>query len=115
MERCDKWQLVKVGFEQATLWLEDKGQVLGQQLKVRLLASDLSISLDPAPQSTMLNRLEGRINAIQRDAYSVSALVKVDVGNIELVARVTRKSIDDLFLMVGMPIFLHVKSVAILA
>ncbi len=115
MERCDKWQLVKVGFEQATLWLEDKGQVLGQQLKVRLLASDLSISLDPAPQSTMLNRLEGRINAIQRDSCSASALVKVDVGNIELVARVTRKSIDDLFLMVGMPIFLHVKSVAILA
>ena len=114
LERNEKWQLIKVGFDHSYLWLEDKGQELGQQLKVRLLASDLSISLDPAPQSTMLNRLAGRINSIQRDSSSASVLVKIDVGNKELVARVTRKSIDDLFLMVGMPVFLQVKSVAIL-
>lgn len=115
IERCENWQLIKVGFDHSFLWLEDKGQVIGQQHKVRILASDLSISLDPSPQSTMLNRLEGRIHSIQRDSASASVLVKVDLGKKELVARVTRKSIDDLFLMVGMQVFLHVKSVAILA
>jgi molybdate transport system ATP-binding protein len=114
LERNDRWQLIKVAFDDSFLWLEDRGQELGQKLKVRLLASDLSISLDPSPQSTMLNRLEGRINSIQNNSTSASALVKVDVGNEELIARVTRKSIDDLFLIIGMPVFLHVKSVAIL-
>jgi molybdate transport system ATP-binding protein len=72
------------------------------------------LSLKDEKESTILNRLEGRIAGIQMDSGGATALVTIDLIDTEIVAQITRKSIDDLFLMVGMKIWTQIKSVAIL-
>jgi molybdate transport system ATP-binding protein len=84
-------------------------------LRLRILASDVSLSLKDEKESTILNRLEGRIAGIEMDKNRASALVTIELMRTEVVAQVTRKSIDDLFLMVGMKIWAQIKSVAIMS
>ncbi len=115
IEKNERWNLVKAEFAGNVLWLQDQNQAMGKALRLRILASDVSLSLKDEKESTILNRLEGRIAGIEMDKNGASALVTVELMRTEVVAQVTRKSIDDLFLMVGMKIWAQIKSVAIMS
>ena len=115
IEKNERWNLVKAEFNGNVLWLQDQNQAVGKALRLRILASDVSLSLKDEKESTILNRLEGRIAGIEMDKNGASALVTVELMRTEVVAQVTRKSIDDLFLMVGMKIWAQIKSVAIMS
>jgi molybdate transport system ATP-binding protein len=115
MEKNERWHLIKAEFGGNILWLQDNNQTLGKLLRLRILANDVSLSLDDQKDSTILNRIEGRIAGIEIDNSSATALVTIELNQIEIVAQVTRKSVDDLFLMVGMTIWAQIKSVAILS
>jgi molybdate transport system ATP-binding protein len=114
IEKNERWHLVKAEFAGNMIWLQDHNQSMGRTVRLRIIASDVSLSLKDEKESTILNRLEGRIAGIQMDSRGATALVTIDLMNTEIVAQVTRKSIDDLFLMVGMKIWTQIKSVAIL-
>jgi molybdate transport system ATP-binding protein len=114
IEKDERWHLVKAEFNGNRLWLQDHNQAIGKTVRLRIIASDVSLSLQDEKESTILNRLEGRIGGIEIDKKGATALVTIDLMNSEIVAQVTRKSIDDLFLMVGMKIWAQIKSVAIL-
>jgi molybdate transport system ATP-binding protein len=115
IEKNERWNLVKAEFDGNVLWLQDHNQAVGKTLRLRILASDVSLSLKDEKESTILNRLEGRIAGIEMDKNRASALVTIELMRTEVVAQVTRKSIDDLFLMVGMKIWAQIKSVAIMS
>jgi len=115
IEKNERWNLVKAEFDGNTLWLQDHNQAVGKPLRLRILASDVSLSLKDEKESTILNRLEGRIAGIEMDKSGATALVTLELMRTEVVAQVTRKSIDDLFLMVGMTIWAQIKSVAIMS
>jgi len=114
VEKNERWHLLKAEFDGNSLWLQDHNQAVGKTVRLRIIASDVSLSLKDEKESTILNRLEGRISGIQIDNKGATALVTIDLMNTEIVAQVTRKSVDDLFLMVGMKIWAQIKSVAIL-
>jgi molybdate transport system ATP-binding protein len=115
VEKNERWQLAKADFNGNMIWLQDQNQTLGKVVRIRILASDVSLSLKDEKESTILNKLEGRIAGIEIDQSSATALVTIELKRSEIVAQVTRKSVDDLFLMVGMTIWAQIKSVAILA
>lgn len=115
VEKNERWHLVKAEFAGNTLWLQDQNQSIGKAVRIRVLASDVSLSLKDENESTILNRLEGRVAGIEINQSGATALVTIELMRTEIVAQVTRKSIDDLFLMVGMKIWAQIKSVAILA
>lgn len=115
VEKSERWKLIKAEFNGNTLWLQDQNQSVGKSLRLRILANDVSLSLNDDKESTILNKLEGRIAGIEVDKAGASALVTIELNQSDIVAQVTRKSIDDLFLMVGMKIWAQIKSVAILS
>ena len=115
VDKSERWHLLKAEFAGNSLWLQDNNQTVGKAVRLRILANDVSLSLTDEKDSTILNRIEGRISGIEIDKNGATALVTLELMRTEIVAQVTRKSVDDLFLMVGMKIWAQIKSVAVLA
>ncbi|MFC6979710.1 molybdenum ABC transporter ATP-binding protein [Microbulbifer taiwanensis] len=47
LERNEQWHLARVGFAGGELWLRDGGDALDRQIRVRILARDVSLALEP--------------------------------------------------------------------
>jgi len=117
-ERDSQWHLAKVAFPGGELWVKDTGDVEGESLRLRILARDVSISLNEDTRSSIVNRLPCQVleMADDRDAAMTSLSLRVGdaVAGSTLVARVSRRSVHELALAPGMPVWAQIKSVAIL-
>lgn len=110
-----RWALARVCFTGGELWLRDTGLSTGQVLRLRILARDISVACEEPARSSIQNRLRGRIDAIAPDSHPSQALIRIDCGGTRLLARVTRKSVDELKLEPGLPVWALVKSVAVVS
>lgn len=89
---------------------------IGRQVRLRLLARDISVTLKRPTESSILNVLPVVIDAIQEsDSTATQLLLRLRWGKDIILARVTRKSVDTLGLSIGQQIYAQVKSVAVLA
>jgi molybdate transport system ATP-binding protein len=113
-ERDNEWHLVRVDFEGGQLWLRDSGEAIGQRVRLRTLARDISLSLEADQASSILNRLPAEVAAIAEDADPAMALVQLAVGEARLVARISRRSVAQLELSPGKQVWAQIKSVAVL-
>jgi molybdate transport system ATP-binding protein len=84
---------------------------IGTGLRVRLRARDIMLSLQKPVGMSALNVLPGLISSIEA-AEGPSVDVQIDCAGEGLVARVTRKSVAELGLMPGLPIYAIIKSIA---
>ncbi|HEY9104260.1 molybdenum ABC transporter ATP-binding protein [Chitinimonas sp.] len=93
-------------------------QQVGQACRVRIHARDVSLSLQSQTaadaDSSILNRLPAVVSAIAPALHPAHVLVRLDLAGTELVARITRLSLDSLKLRTGMPVLAQIKSVALL-
>jgi len=85
---------------------------IDQQVHIRILASDVSLSLVEPSQSTILNVLPSRIRRIASSSQHHITLLLETSGQ-ELLARISRKSFSELQLSDGMDVFAQVKAVSI--
>lgn len=108
------WHLIEVGFDGGRLWLRDDGARLGQSVRVRLLARDVSLSTEAPQHTSIQNHWAGVVDAIVDDAHPSQALVRVRCGGSAVLARVTRRALDRLGVRVGAPIWVQAKSAALL-
>ncbi len=123
-ERDEAWKLVRltVAAGAFSLWARDPGLPLGQRVRVRVLARDVSLARAPQPATSIGNQLQGVVEAIADDEHPALALVRVRLGAGEgggpagapLVARLTRRSAHALALAPGQPVWAQVKTVALL-
>ncbi|MBQ0933054.1 molybdenum ABC transporter ATP-binding protein [Ideonella sp. 4Y16] len=107
------WHLVRVDFDGGHLWARDPGLVLGQRVRVRVLARDVSLALAPGT-SSIQNVLPGVVDAVGDDEHPGLALVRVRVGDALLLSRLTRRSAAALQVAPGQALWVQVKSVALL-
>jgi molybdate transport system ATP-binding protein len=116
-ERDAHWQLARlaVGGDDFRVWVRDPGLPLGRPVRVRLLARDLSLARAPQVDTSIGNQLAGTVEAIADDEHPALALVRVRVGASPLVARLTRRSAHALQLAPGLPVWVQVKTVALVA
>ncbi len=84
----------------------------GEPLRVRIAARDVSLALGMPSQSSILNLLPARIIEITHDAPG-QVLVRLELENTVLLARITHKSAHALNLQPGMSIIAQVKSIAV--
>jgi molybdate transport system ATP-binding protein len=84
---------------------------IGTSLRVRLRARDIILSLTAPHGLSALNVLPGFISSID-DAEGASVDVQLDCGGDPVVARVTRKSVEELGLKPGLPVHAIIKSIA---
>lgn len=92
---------------------------LGTPSRVRISASDVAFVRAPVTETSILNCLPVRVVSVASpngDDAQINLVVALgeDGGGAHIVARVTRKSRDALGLQPGVPIYVQIKSVALL-
>ncbi len=112
--RDEAWQLLQLAFDGGVLLCRDGGQAVGQRVRVRVAARDVSLALQEQPGSSIANQLPGRVLQLHADAHPASTLASVQVGAATLLARLTRQSAQRLQLAPGTAVWVQVKSVALL-
>lgn len=114
MARSPADHLAQVRFDGGTLWVRDPGLALGQHVRVRILARDVSLALSVHDDSTLQNRLQGTIESIDADAHPSQAIVRVRCGQALILGRVTVRALRHLELQQGSSVWCQVKSAALI-
>ena len=113
LERDKQWHLMRVAFNGGELWLPNVENTQNNTQRIRILASDVSLTLTPHTDSSILNVLSGEIEEIINDEELAMSLVRLKVGESYLLARLTKKSLQKLALTLGKRIWIQIKSAAI--
>jgi molybdate transport system ATP-binding protein len=85
----------------------------GTRVRLRVIARDVSLTLDRPQRSSILNIIPATVAEIAGEGPS-QVIVRLEAGSTPILARITRKSASLLALRPGLPVFAQVKSVAIL-
>ena len=112
-ERDAQWHLAKVSFDGGELWIRDTGAALGQRVRVRILARDVSIAASRHDDVSIVNMLPATVSAHAGEDHPALALVQLKVGQTSLLARVTRRSAQRLGLAPGREVWVQIKAVAL--
>jgi molybdate transport system ATP-binding protein len=117
--------LAKLSFRGGEIWLNEMAlgfsslnesiESIGQTMRLRIMAKDVSITLSRHSDTSMLNILSGTIEEIVNDTLKGLVLVKAKVGESFIIARVTQRSVHHLKLDIGKDIWLQIKSVALVS
>ena len=107
-----RYGLATLRFNGGELHAPDVESLVGERLRVRIRARDVSLALAAPSEASFLNVLAGTVKEIGT-GEGPSVDVSVAVGNAIVVARITRKSVDALRLAPGKAVYALVKSVAI--
>jgi molybdate transport system ATP-binding protein len=110
-----KWHLSRVDFPGGSVWMRDAGLHIGKAVRLRILARDVSLATSEPQNTSIQNQLRCSIQSITPDAHPSQVMVVLKCGAEEMLARVTRRAVDELALQVGMPVWAQVKSVALVA
>lgn len=87
----------------------------GQALRCKVQARDVSLSLDNAGQSSILNRLPVTVVSEMNADNAAHVLIRLDAAGSPLLARITRYSRDQLNVHPGQQLWAQIKAVAVLA
>lgn len=108
----ETYQLTNVDFSGGRLTLPHQARAVGQRVRVRVLARDVSLTLTAQTGTSIINILPAQVSGIAPAGPSQS-LVSLDLGGTTLLARVTRKSVDALGLKPGLTLHAQIKGVAL--
>jgi molybdate transport system ATP-binding protein len=111
--RDAQWQLARVDFTGGSLWVGDEGLAPGRRVRLHVLASDVSITLEAPRLTSIQNHLSCVIDAIADDGHPSQALVRLRCGDNVLLARITRRAAHALQLAPQQPVWAQIKSVAL--
>ncbi len=100
------------GGEGRELWLPGDSLPVGRKVRLAVHARDVSLTLQPPTQSSILNIIPVRVDALSPSGPA-QVMVRLCAGDVPLLARVTRKSEAALGLHVGQALFAQVKSVSL--
>jgi molybdate transport system ATP-binding protein len=98
-----------------TLHVAHAALAQGTRLRLRILARDVSLALTRPQDSSVLNQLQATVVATWPADTAAHVIVKLDAGGTPLLARITRRSYDQLGLANGKHVWAQVKAVALLS
>jgi molybdate transport system ATP-binding protein len=113
-ERDAQWHLARVKFAGGSLWVRDAGHALGQAVRVRILARDVSIALAPVSGISIQNCLRATVEEMAGDHHPALSLLRLKAGTSPLLARLTQRAAAELGLVPGMAVWAHIKAVALI-
>jgi molybdate transport system ATP-binding protein len=111
--RDAQWDLAQVAFPGGVLWVRDAGFAIGQPVRLRVLARDVSLSTEEPRHTSIQNHVPCVVESIAADMHPSQCLVRVRCGESVLLARVTRRALSHLQLHPRSEAWAQVKSVAI--
>jgi molybdate transport system ATP-binding protein len=113
IEHETAYHLTRVAFAGGELSLPAIDAALGAALRIQIYARDVSITLEAAQRTSILNVLPATITDIVDDEDGQS-VVRLQVGSQTLLAHITRKSAQLLALQKGMMVYVQIKGTSIL-
>lgn len=113
-EQDIKDKTVQVRFGGAHVWVSDRALPVGQTVRLRILARDVSLSLTRHEDSTIQNCLQGVIEAVETDVHPSQALLRVRCGQEVILSHVPQQSLTRLGLTVGLSVWCQIKSILLL-
>jgi molybdate transport system ATP-binding protein len=114
VERDAEWHLARVEFDGGELWVRDSGVALGQRVRLRILARDVSIAGSPHDDISIMNMLPATVAAHAGEDHPALLLLQLRVGATKLLARLTRRSAQRLDLAPGRQVWVQIKAVALI-
>ena len=113
-ERDAEWHLARVEFDGGELWVRDSGVAVGRQVRVRILARDVSLANSRHDDVSIMNLLPATVLAHAAEDHPSAILVQLRVGGTKLLARLTRRSAQRLDLAPGREVWVQIKAVALI-
>ncbi|MBF0434123.1 MAG: molybdenum ABC transporter ATP-binding protein [Magnetococcales bacterium] len=115
VERDLEWHLAKVAFPGGQLWVRDNGFPIGHPVRVRVLARDVSLAREHIEGTSIINTVPAYVTDLGEDAHPALCLVRLDASGSPLLARLTKRSAAALALTPGLPVWVQIKAVALIA
>jgi len=112
-ERSEQWQLARVAFDGGDLWMRDTGLPVGQRVRLRVLARDVSLTTEEPRHTSIQNHVACIVDSIAPDVHASQVLVRLVCGSSVILARVTRRALAALELSPGSRAWAQVKAVAL--
>lgn len=106
------YQLSRLQFDGGEMVVPGRHGEPGDALRLRIMASDVSLCLQPPPASSILNILPALVDSLQPEAGGY-LVVRLRVGGTHLLARITQKSAHVLGLCPGQSVFAQIKGAAV--
>lgn len=114
-ERNSQWHLARVECDGNSFWVRDSGHPHGHAVRIRILARDVSLALSESQDSSILNILPAEVVEMGNEAHPAQMLVKLKIGKVPLLSRITQRSVQTLNLAPGSQVFAQIKAVALIA
>ncbi|MHB8622483.1 MAG: TOBE domain-containing protein [Sulfuricaulis sp.] len=110
----DVYHLSGVRFAGGDMLVTRLTQAPGHAVRLRVPAKDVSLTLERGVHTSIQNIFPARVVEIA-DYNPAQCTVKLELNGAWLLARITRKSCIELGLASGQPVYVQIKSVALLA
>jgi molybdate transport system ATP-binding protein len=107
-----QYDLATLAFDGGTLAVTNLDALVGEPVRVRVRARDVSIALLPPGRISIQNVLHGKIADISPERNGIVD-VTILVGSAVLRSRVTRRAVDQLSLAPGLTVYALIKAVSL--
>lgn len=107
-------ELTRLEFAGGQIYVSQRDEAVGTALRCRIHARDVSLTLLPQGQTSILNCVGATVVDLAPTETPGHVLVRLDVGGTPLLARITRRSAERLSIHPGLNLRAQIKAVALL-
>ncbi len=111
--RDEHFQLTRLGFPGGEFTLPGTGPAVGEIVRLQVLARDVSLSLEPHTDTSILNIFPATVTELA-DQPPAQVIVRLESGGVTFLSSITRKSAALLNLEPGSRVWAQIKSVALI-
>ncbi|WP_407296641.1 molybdenum ABC transporter ATP-binding protein [Stutzerimonas zhaodongensis] len=108
------YHLTRLSFQGGNVLVAQRSEAIGHRLRFRVHARDVSLTLERAQGTSISNLLPVRVDEVASADTPAHVLVRLDAQGTPLLARITRRSADQLNVTKGKALWAQIKAVALL-
>jgi molybdate transport system ATP-binding protein len=107
-------ELTRLEFADGQIYVSQRDEAIGTQLRCRIHARDVSLTLQPQENSSILNCVDARVVGLAPTETPGHVLVRLNAGSTPLLARITKRSAERLGIRPELSVRAQIKAVALL-
>jgi len=113
-EHDERYHLTRLSFPGGDVLVARRPEALGSTLRFRVHARDVSLARQRHDDSSITNIIPARVQQTADADTPAHLLVRLDAGGTPLLARITRRSAEQLGVLPGAQLWAQIKAVALL-
>jgi molybdate transport system ATP-binding protein len=113
-EHDERYHLTRLDFRGGSVLVTRRPEPVGHRVRFRVHARDVSLAVERLEGSSITNLLPVQVTAIADADTPAHVRVRLDADGTVLLARITRRSCDQLGVTVGRRMWAQIKTVALL-